>query len=272
MSKNETTLMTQEQVFALATILTPGEIAEILENNLLEGDSLTVREIKFPKEGVFWQIANEEGEVVPLKELRAIILDYHALNTYYDSPYDGSKNPPTCSSMDGKTGKGEPGGNCKTCPLGGDDAWGTGKDQKGNATTGKACANKLRIFPLLDGEAMPHQITLPPTNNSKEPGGFRDFINQISNKFKAYQSRVVKLKLEEAETKSHQKFVKLIVSKVEDLSKEEAAKMVAYAKTLRPFLRKTVSEEILHGRTEDEGQEAAYEGGTGVQDNGEGWS
>jgi len=235
---NNTDLAVTNQTFALAEIPTIEEINDILENNIQEGMPFEVRQIDFPKPGtLFWQLVNDDGAKKPAEELKGIILDYHFYNVYYDEPYDGSRKPPTCISMDGITGVGNPGGSCKTCPLGGDDAWGTGTDEKGNPTDGKACANKLRFFPLLEGEAMPHQITLPPTNLTRDPGGFKYFINQLTNKFKAYQSVVVSLKLVEGKTKSGQESTKLLIGKIADLSKQEASDMIKYAKTLRPHLR-----------------------------------
>lgn len=271
MSKN-TALVVQDQVFALAPMPSAAEFAEILENNLLEGEGLRVREIPFPREGTFWQVTNEEGKKQALEELKAVILDYHALNVYYNTRYDGKKNPPTCISKDGKTGKGNPGGPCRSCSLGGDDAWGTGTDEKGNPTRGKACANKIRLFPLLEGEIMPHQITLPPTNNTKEPGGLKDFMNLMANKVKAYQSCIVSLTLEETKTSGGQPFIRLMVSKIADLSKEEAGKIVQFAKTLRPYLRQTDSDEILHGQVAGEGPDGVYDNATGAPIDGDGWN
>jgi len=261
-------LVTTQEVFALAEIPTIQEINDILENNIQEGMPFEVRKIDFPKPGtLFWQLVNDDGAKKPVEELKAIILDYHFFNIYYDSPFDGSGQPPACVSYDGITGTGNPGGSCKNCPLGGDNAWGTGKDEKGNPTGGKACANKLRFFPLLEGEAMPHQITLPPTNITKEPGGFKYFINQLSNKFKAYQSVVVSLKLIEGKTKSGQEATKLLIGKIADLSKEEASNMIKYAKTLRPYLRNVKIDDDRDAEVVDVA--GAADGGGNAE---EGWS
>jgi hypothetical protein len=73
---------------------------------------------------------------------------------------EGSENEedalPLCSSVDGKIGMGEPGGDCISCSA---NKFGTGANGKG-----KLCKNMRVLYLLRDGECLPIQITLPPTS------------------------------------------------------------------------------------------------------------
>ena len=91
-----------------------------------------------------------------IEEIVGVIVYHHPVNAYWGSAYTGQNNPPKCSSMNGKEGKGEPGMFCPTCEFNqfGSDA----------ATGGKLCKNMRRIYILRNGELFPLLLTLPPTS------------------------------------------------------------------------------------------------------------
>ena len=71
--------------------------------------------------------------------------------------------PPICASLDGKTGIDEDGNrhDCPTCEY---NQYGTGRDDEGKPTKGKACKNMKRLHIFLSGDELPHRLTLPPTS------------------------------------------------------------------------------------------------------------
>jgi hypothetical protein len=88
-------------------------------------------------------ISKLEGVVVLAKDTRA----------YWKSE-EVNNNPPDCSSNDGVTGTGDPGGACGSCPLA---KFGTHGD-------GRACKQIKQLF-MMRGESMlPELVSLPPTS------------------------------------------------------------------------------------------------------------
>lgn len=94
-----------------------------------------------------------------------MILYNHDTCAYWPegSEYDDNVTP-LCSSVDGKTGYGAPGGICATCAL---NQYGSVEKGKG-----KACKNMRNLYILRSGEHMPMLLSLPPT--SLRP--YSDFI------------------------------------------------------------------------------------------------
>jgi hypothetical protein len=113
----------------------------------LDGLDLSFERIKIPSGGAtVYELPSEGDDTESVKEFSAVILDHHALNSYYATKYTGGSNPPDCGSFDGKTGEGNPGGSCKTCKY---NQFGTGENGA------KACKNKRRVYILREGEMFP---------------------------------------------------------------------------------------------------------------------
>ena len=112
--------------------------------------------------------ASENYQLYSEKTLEGIILYNHSAYTLWPegSEYDEDTKP-LCSSVDGKTGIGVPGGACATCPM---NAYGSAKD----GGRGKACKNMRHLYLLRSGEYMPLLVSLPPT--SIRP--FKEFLNR----------------------------------------------------------------------------------------------
>jgi hypothetical protein len=92
------------------------------------------------------------------KTLEGVILYTHSANAYWvNGGYDEDENgPPNCSSVDGVSGVGVPGGMCAVCPM---NAWNSGANGKG-----KACKNMRHLYFLRDGDFIPVLISLSPTS------------------------------------------------------------------------------------------------------------
>jgi hypothetical protein len=64
-----------------------------------------------------FKMSGEDDEPEPDNEFAVVILCHHLLLCCYKIKYTGGNSPPDCGSFDGETGIGDPGGECKRCPL-----------------------------------------------------------------------------------------------------------------------------------------------------------
>lgn len=147
-------------------------VSEELQNIMsqeLDGLNIRFDRVKVPSGGaLYFELPGEDSDNPDtIKELKGVILHHHALNSYYTEKYTGGNSAPDCGSIDGKTGEGEPGGECAKCPL---NQFGSGENG-----TGKACKNKRRIYLLREGEIFPIILTLP-------TGSLKEFTNYIAKR------------------------------------------------------------------------------------------
>jgi len=134
---------------------------------------ISCRQIKVPSGGglAFEVQGEDEGDADPMKEIDAVIVFTHRLSAYWPGSFGSASNPedkiPTCRSMDGKTGIVQSGDrtgeviNCEGCQW---NQYGTGVDEKGNPSRGKACKNMRRIYMMMDGDPNFYLLTVPPTS------------------------------------------------------------------------------------------------------------
>ena len=104
-------------------------------------------------------------------ELRGVIVFKHKVRGYWNRNSDDTI--PECSSWDGRTGIVTDTNEqraCANCPM---NAWGSGMDEAGNQTRGKACKEMRRLFVALDDYHLPIMLSLPPTS-------IKNFDNYIS--------------------------------------------------------------------------------------------
>lgn len=140
------------------------DVVAAMEEEGIDPSKVDPERIQWPTGGV--PFFNVNGEAV--KELVFINIFDHDCNAWWREKKtpNGENVPPTCSSFDGKIGHGDIGDGlesrpCATCPL---NQYGTGTDQAGNPTRGKACKNMRRIFALMEDSVFPKIISAPPTS------------------------------------------------------------------------------------------------------------
>ena len=109
--------------------------------------------------------SDEIGNTETVDSFEVIIIDHHPCNARWKESFakSGGGVPPTCSSLDGKRGIDEE-GNIHDCPTCEYNQFGTGRDDEGKPTRGKACKNMKRLHVLFPGDELPHRLTLPPTS------------------------------------------------------------------------------------------------------------
>lgn len=144
--------------------LTPQEqaqLAELYKNELqvsLEGIDFQPIRFKINKDSCTFLDPFGNGH----PEVRGVIIFKHKVRGYWDKASDSTI--PECGSWDGEIGIVTETGEqkrCADCPY---NAWGSGEDEAGNQTRGKACKEMRRLFIALDGYHLPIMISLPPTS------------------------------------------------------------------------------------------------------------
>jgi hypothetical protein len=148
------------QDYAVMTI-NKEELAEVILENLGGEMSLSdLDSVRVPTAGgTTWVIPDVENGDRSEKVLRGIVVFQTATRGYWEDSFEatGGGTPPTCYSKDGKTGIGNPGTSCGTCPL---NQWES--DRRGGK--GKACREMRHMFMLQGDSLLPLKAVMPPTS------------------------------------------------------------------------------------------------------------
>lgn len=201
-------------------------ITDILQENM-GADELTafdLTRIKVPGGGgTTWRVDTIEGEI-EMKEIIGILVTTQTTNTYWKEEFTGGGTPPDCFSEDGITGRGNPGGDCKSCPL-----FEFGSDEN---KRGKACKQNRMLYVVTQNEILPLAIKAPATSlrNTKK------YLLGLVSKNRAMYSVYTKFTLERDKNKDGIEYSKILLSKVGDVENVELIK--SYAKAIKPYLVK----------------------------------
>ena len=226
-------------------ILTQKEEAlSVIQENLTGFGKLKFDKVKMPAGGgLTFEVADENGNVVPMQEIRGVIIDHFPFKAWWEKSYeekteDDDKRP-DCYSSDLITGtgcpaKGIPAGQpCSNCKYG---AWGS--DRRGGK--GKDCNDKIRIHILREGEVFPVFIDLPATSHSN----LKDYIKRLTNRLKHYYGVVTSIKLEKDKNAAGTVFSKATFSKAADLTPAEKVAMKQYIDSMKDTIRQIDAETI----------------------------
>lgn len=184
----------------------------------LAGIELEIPQLKMPAAGgLFFEI-----DETPHKELECVIIAHGPKKVYFQSEFDGSTQPPDCSSDDCVTGRvrgdedpetGEVEYTCRNCADCEFNAFGSGKNG------GKACKDKHQLYILLSGEIIPMSLLLPVTSCKN----LNSYASKLFAKGQFLSSVVTSLTLERAVNKTNITYSKIVFKKVRDLTPEEMA-------------------------------------------------
>lgn len=216
--ENEKNLSVVSNESPLAGLIPLNE-EEISQSELLDdaqGLQMSFDKIKIPAGGAlaFSVFDPETSEEQPMSKLKGVILVAKPSNVYFESEYTGENTQPDCASQDGINGIDKDGEchNCADCPMA---QFGSGKNG-----VGKACANRMNLYILLEGESMPRILSLPPSALAN----FNSFRTSLFVARKLLRSVTVEIKLEKAQSKNKIAFSRPVFSKtgsVLDLPIEE---------------------------------------------------
>ena len=102
----------------------------------------------------------------PATYIDVTILNIQKAKTFYEDGYvDGSAEKPDCFSNDGITpDTSVTAPQCSTCALCPQNAWGSGTNDKGEATKGKACSDVQRLAVAGGDMSDPLMLRVPPAS------------------------------------------------------------------------------------------------------------
>lgn len=191
----------------------------ITENAMenLNGIKLQCPQLKIPAGGNVYFDIDEE----PYKEINGIIVDHFPLQVYFAKDFDGSSQPPDCSSRDGVTAMHRIESenseeynyeevSCVDCPYA---EFGSGKNG------GKACKEKHQLFIQVSGEMLPYSMLLPVSST----GVLNTYATKLFTKGLFLGDVVTSFSLEKAQNKTNITYSKLVLKMVRILTDEEKA-------------------------------------------------
>jgi len=206
-----------------------GEYQELLQENF--GDSIqpVFLRVRIPGSGGLRFItASEEGEDT-LEEIQGVVVLHHEARAYWPGSFSGSE-PPSCASLDGKTGIGSPGGDCYKCPYA---QWGS--DPKGGR--GQACKDMRRLYILRPGEFLPRLLTLPPTSMTSKAGSFAEYATILFNSATPMRSVLTSFRLAAERNADGISYARVVVKRAGKLSAIDAGKVRRYIASLEKYIR-----------------------------------
>ena len=213
----------------------------------LDGLHFSFPRIKIPGGGVTQFEAPSDNPEKPnyLPQIVGIILLNHDTNAYWKegSEYDMNVSP-ECTSINGKTGFGAPGGACITCPL---NQYGTDP----NGGKGKACKNMRSLYILQDGSPMPINLILPPT--SRRP--FADFVqNAFVLRNRPIWASLVKITLKK-ESQGGNNYSVAEFERLADFTGEKLLEVKEYAKAIRQSIKEMLEQRAINAEGRNESEE-----------------
>ncbi len=137
---------------------------QIAQESMFDLSAWDLPRVKWPsKDAMMWNLMTPEGPKA-LEYLTGILVYFKEGFDFWSHPFGSEESgPPECSSNDGRTGVGVPGGDCQRCPW---FQWGsrTQIDPANPESNAKACRHSTRMFLMMAGSTMPTLIQAPPTS------------------------------------------------------------------------------------------------------------
>ena len=207
-----------------------GSTGEFSREELAEDmDGITVyfTRAKIPGGGVtqFELPSDDDSTGTYVPKLVGVILHSHDQCTLWEEGKTKEESTILCSSVDGKTGIGTPGGACATCAM---NTYGS--SVKG---AGKACKNSRVLYLLRSGDYLPMQLNLPPTSI----GAFKEFYRKAFaiRQRPAYAS-LVEISLKK-ESNGKEEYSVAVFRRLGDFSGEKLQEVRAYANTFKEQIK-----------------------------------
>jgi hypothetical protein len=173
--------------------------------------------IKVASGTALWLIPTLEGDVTA-PAIDGVVVAARDTRVYYKSK-DAGNVPPDCSSIDGKQGKGDPGGACASCPLA---EWDSGENGA------QACKQVKQLFMVRGTSMLPEVVSLPPTSLK----AVRQFFLKLATQGIQYYHCILRIELEKAQSQQGKVYGKAVLVFVRKLSPDE----IARAEEVRAFV------------------------------------
>ena len=173
--------------------------------------------IKVNSGTALWLIPGLEGDTTA-QVIDGVVVQARDTRVYYASK-DAGNAPPDCSSLDGETGVGTPGGACAGCSLA---KWDSGENGA------QACKQVKQLFMLRGTSMLPEVVSLPPTSLK----AVRQFFLKLATQGIQYYQCILRIELEKAQNQQGKVYGKAVMRFVRKLSPDE----IARAEEMRTFV------------------------------------
>jgi len=144
------------------------------------------------------------------RSLTGVVLDVTRHRAFWPGAFSGTNAPPECSSADGVTGVGDPGGTCACCPH--------AFRENGKAA---ACRLTCECLLILDSDLLPTILVASPT--SVRP--VAKFLLSLAKRGLHYHDVLASFGLERATSNSGIAFARLVPKMLRALEPHERARM-----------------------------------------------
>jgi len=227
--KEDKALMIPNTLADYAIMNVDENLAELMAENL-GGEELGMRDLEIVKVpsggGIAWTVINSEGEEDSCKEIKGIIIAAPMTRAYWSTSFTGASTPPDCLSDDCKTGIGNPGGECKICPL--NEFESAGLDANGNQSKAKACKENRLIFFIAEDSLLPKILKVPPMSLEASK---KYLIDLFAKHKKAKNQVITSFTLKGGVNSGGLKYSEIVFSKAEDLAPEAYERVKEYSKS-----------------------------------------
>lgn len=192
--------------------------------------------------GTSWTIPTLDGDEAS-KNLDGVIIAWKEPRAYWTESFQstGGGTPPDCSSEDGETGYGDPGGSCHDCPM---SKFGTATKDDGSQGDGQAC-RQVRLMAILQkDDLVPLLLAAPPTSLAN----MRKYFLRLASKKTPYFGVVTRFTLEKKRSKGGIDYSEVVPSSIGKLSAEEMARVSGLVETFSKALdQRTTTSDDFHG-------------------------
>ena len=247
---NENSLMVLDN-FKLPAAQNTAVEEPIDDLNDFEGIMMSFPRIKIPGGGSTQFEVPSENPQKPdyLPSIEGIIIYNHNTNAYWEEGAEFDMNAsPMCSSPDGKTGYGDPGGACATCPY-------NQYDTDPNGGRGKACKNMRSLYILQHDKLMPINLLLPPTS-------LKEYSNFVQNAFimrkRPLWGSLVHIELRKVANGSNN-YAVAVFTRVGDFTGEKLAEIKEYAIGARAAIKEMLEQRAINTENRNEPLDAITE-------------
>lgn len=231
----ETALVKKEKFVALAG--NRERVTKVLQANLAsmpDASAFSLPRIRMPSSGSqAWAVPTAQGEE-STDHIDCIILAHQPCRGYWPGEFRGNE-PPRCSSPDGIVGYGDPGGECRSCPLA---QWESAQNGRG-----QACKAMWRLFILREGAILPYLLTLPPTSLK----AFQTYMTTLAFTATPYYLAITRVGLDKAQNAEGIAYSVATFQQVGELTEEDEARIEEYAELIGPYLTAPVAAEEYTG-------------------------
>ena len=210
--------------------------------------ALHLAPIKVPAGGARDFLVEGAADADSRREIQAVIVAFRQTRAFWKRMYGtgwGGKKPPDCTSVNGFTGVGDPGGECLQCPYA---QFGTATNADGSRGAGQACKDMRQLLLVLPGQLLPHVLNLPPTSIRN----FLQYSLHLVSSGVPFWGVVTRLTLETASSAGGINYSRVRFQMVRRLEAEQTRRMEPYHQRMRRLLEPALVEADSYEIVEEE--------------------